>query len=335
MIAAGTVVGNRRRGLEPGRGANAFRWLAFPVLLAALAPVARAAETDLDSPPMRVGFSSQLFVDVNESDARAALKVWAKTMGAERNIRVDPNISILVGTDAIAAFLKNAGDAVTLTAVELWKVRQQVPIWPTMIVGRVGGELFQEYVLLVHRDNPAAQLSDLRGRRLLVQGAAGGTLAELWLEGRLLEEKLGAADTFWGKTVHSGKLARVVLPVFFRQADACVVTREGFRTMVELNPQVGKQLKVVAQSPRLVGAPFCFRAEGKLPNRDRLIADANQVSTTVTGRQTLALFQTSELVARPFTDIDETMALLDRHEELLREYRRQQVASPGEKGEGR
>ncbi|MCK7505548.1 MAG: phosphate/phosphite/phosphonate ABC transporter substrate-binding protein [Desulfobacterales bacterium] len=34
----------------------------------------------------------------------------------------------------------------------------------------------------------------------------------------------------------------------FRQADACVVGRNSYETMVELNPQVGRELKVVASS---------------------------------------------------------------------------------------
>ena len=54
--------------------------------------------------------------------------------------------------------------------------------------------------------------------------------------------------------------------------DACVVARTGFETMCEINPQIGKQLKVIASSPEVVPAVFCFRADYSPPFKEDLLA---------------------------------------------------------------
>ena len=293
------------------------------------APVLSALVLALGSPlplvgaaepaPLRFGFAADAFVQVNENDARAALKVWAQTLGAERGIPVDPNLDILADTRAIkAAFQAGRVDAVTMLTEQFWALRREVA-FGSLILGRTRGETTEVYLLLVHRDLAAARLAELRGKSITILDGARGSLAAVWAETLLLEGNLGSADSFWGKSARLNKISRVVLPVFFKQVDACVVTRDGFRTMCELNPQLGIQLRMVAQSPAFVPAVFCFRDELVSAYRDRLVAEIGDVAGTVAGRQTLTLFQSEQLVARPMSDLDASCALLDRHQRLLRE----------------
>ena len=48
--------------------------------------------------------------------------------------------------------------------------------------------------------------------------------------------------------------------MFFRQADACIITRHGFDVMGELNPQVKRQLRVLAASKPMVANVVLFPA---------------------------------------------------------------------------
>ena len=297
------------------RGPAVARTLGF--LIFGLTGPLRA--TPAAEPALRFGFSSQIFFEVNENDARAALKNWAQSVGAELEVSVDPAMEIFAGTEAIKdALVLGKIDAMTITAAEFWSMRRAVALGP-FIFGRTHGEITEEYLLLVHRDNPAARLADLRGRSVAVLAGARASLAAVWLETLLLEDTLGPAGNFWGKTMQSSKLARVVLPVFFHQIDACIVTREGFRTMSELNPQVGRQLKVLAQSPALVPTVFCFRADLISRFRDNLIAGIGRFADLPAGRQTLVLFQSDQLEVHPVSELDAACALLDRHQRLLAE----------------
>jgi len=266
--------------------------------------------------PLRFGFAAETLSGVNESDARAALKVWAQTVGTERGIPVDPLMSIYPDTAALGGALRQEQvDAVTLSTEQYWQLRREIP-FSALVLGKIQGKFTEEYVLLVRRDGPVVRLADLRGRSVNIHQGPRGNLGALWIETLLLEARQGRADAFWGKVTRSAKTASVVLPVFFKQADACIVTRNGFDTMNELNPQVGRQLKILAESPPLVPTVFCFRASLVSPYRDKLVAEIDQISKSVAGRQSLALFQSEQLTEQPLAMLDETCALLDRHHEL-------------------
>ena len=313
--AAERRAGRRVVGIRRGGSRMACALLTILAGLGVSLRAARAAEPA----PLRFGFAADAFVQVNENDARAALKVWAQTLGAERGIPVDPNLDILADTRAIKAALQ-AGrvDAVTMLTEQFWALRREVA-FGSLILGRTRGETAEVYLLLVHRDLATARLGDLRGKSIAVMDGSRGSLAAVWAETLLLEENLGPADAFWGKSTRLSKLSRLVLPVFFKQVDACVVTRDGFRTLCELNPQLGLQLRVLAQSSAIVPTVFCFRDELVSAYRDRLVAEIGDVAGTVAGRQTLTLFQSEQLVARPMSDLDDSCALLDRHQRLLEE----------------
>jgi ABC-type phosphate/phosphonate transport system substrate-binding protein len=293
-------------------GAHAF-------LLVALGLIGLSRLKAATDAPLRFGFSSQVFGDVNENDARAALKVWAESMSGARGVLLDPTPQILNGPEAIDdALLSKTIDMLTMTAEEFWSARRVAALGP-IFLGRTRGISTETYVLLVHRDNPFGQLADFRGRTIAIQQGSRAALAKTWMETLLLEKGLGTADTFWGRTVNAGNLSRIVLPVFFRQIDACVVTLEGFRTMSELNPQVGQRLRIWAQSEPLVPTVFCFRSDLVSQNRDKLIAGIGQIANSPGGRQTLALFQSDQIGACPMSMMDSACALLDRHQKLLAE----------------
>jgi len=268
---------------------------------------------------IRLGFSAQTLGEVNETDARAALKVWSQTLGVERGIAVETAPEILIGVEAIkTALLTGTVDAVSMTALEFWSVHKTVHTG-AIVLGRIHAEFTEEYLLLVRRDSPAKSLADLRGQSVTLLDSVRTCLAPAWTETLLLEQHLGRADRFWGRITHATKLTRVVLPVFFRQADACVVTREGFRLMSELNPQVGKQLRVLAQSEKLTPGVFCLRGDLTPRQRDKFLAQVATIGDTPAGRQILDLFQAGELMQRPDSDMDSACALLDRHQRLLAE----------------
>jgi ABC-type phosphate/phosphonate transport system substrate-binding protein len=285
------------------------------VILGADAPMRAApgAETGL-----RVGFSTQLFREVNESDARASLKIWAQTLGSEHRIPVNPTIQFISGMEAIRnAFINKELDAITMTTTEYWELKGSSLTGPKVILGMVNGKPDEEYLLLVRSDSPATTISDLRGKNLAIQAVSSASISAVWLESLLLDGRLGTAETFWPKPVYATKPSGVVLPVFFRKLDGAVVTREGFRTMSDLNPQISQQMKVLAQSPSVIVATFCFRRDLVSPYVDKLISDLGHIESTTAGRQTLALFHTEGLIACPSSALDETCALLDRHQRLL------------------
>jgi ABC-type phosphate/phosphonate transport system substrate-binding protein len=304
---------------------------------AAVASDVRAKETNQTR--FRFGFSSATFTDVNENDAKAGMKVWGQMLFKERGLPVDPEPIILKDPEAIAEALRSQSiDAITLNTDEYWKLDKELRAGP-FIGGVNDGRITEEYVLLVHQDSKIERVEDLRGRSLNVFQNSRMCLAPVWLDTVLLQAGFPPAVEFC-RVTPINKLAKVVLPVFFRQADACLVTRHAFKIMSELNPQVSQRLKVLAMSPELVPTGFCFRRDYTDPLKETIVAELARIKDSPAGAQVLTLFQSGSLEARPLSCLETAFELLDTHQRLcgatnIAKASRENLALDETKGAGR
>jgi phosphonate transport system substrate-binding protein len=286
-------------------------WLAaVAVFLWAHAPSAAAGAAEPQTQPFRFGFSTSLFQDLNENDAKAALKVWVETLARERSVMADPSVQVFDGTEALRRALQLPTlDGVFLTTGEYWALHQ--PEWfNRTIFGVTQGSITEEYLLLVHQASGITRLEELRGRSLCLLRHNKMSLARPWLDTLLCQNGLKPAEQFAKPVTEARKLTKTVLPVFFRQVDACVVTRKGFKTMVELNPQVGKQLKILASSPPLVPDGFFFRTGYPAQPLEKMINELARIHSTAAGQQVLTVFQTDYMQENPVSCLDNSMELL-------------------------
>jgi hypothetical protein len=82
-----------RQDRQPCEGGPVLRLAFWLAVFAAVAGRSWSAESD-PSPPFRIAFSSGLFTDVNENDAKAALRIWGQTLPREQGIEMDPEFRI-------------------------------------------------------------------------------------------------------------------------------------------------------------------------------------------------------------------------------------------------
>jgi ABC-type phosphate/phosphonate transport system substrate-binding protein len=296
----------------------AANWRASLWLLAlCAAPIVRTQESQLDtsSEAFRIGFSTAMLSDVNESDAKASMRGWAQMVAKELGWRVEPDAKVLQGAEDVANALRsNRVDAVSMTIDEYWKTREAVDS-RFLIAALNEGQTTEEYLILVHKDSGINRINELRGRSLVFWKNMRMNPAPAWLDTLMIKDGSPPAAKFCRLT-QNNKLAKVVLPVFFRQADACMVTRRGFKNMSELNPQIGQRLKVLIASPELIPCIFCFRQGYNNQIRDKLVAQAETITRTPSGAQFLALFQSGGLKIIPDSSLDSTIELLATHERL-------------------
>ncbi len=264
-------------------------WAIVSVMALALPLRSPAAEPERAN--FRVGFSNAMFTDVNENDAKASVKVWGQSIARERGIPTDPDTRIFQSPAEMSRALRDRTvDAVGITVLEYAALVPEVRLAP-IFVTHTGGRSREQYLVLVHRDSKIDRLADLRGKSLTFHQNSRVRLAQPWLDTLLIQETGKPAAELLGGVTHTLKLSKVVLPVFFRQSDACVVTLTGFETMRELNPQVGQQLKIVARSPEVVPSVFCFRADYAPAFKEELYAGIRDLHKTVAGQQVLTVFQ--------------------------------------------
>lgn len=293
--------------------------MAIVVIITGLAAVPLRASDDSSSETNRsrfhLGFSLATFTEVNENDAKAAMKVWAHMLLQERGLPVDPEPVVMRGLEEVIQALRDKRvDAVTLNTDEYWRLDTNLLEGP-FIAGLSGGRITEEYLLLVHKDGQIDRIESLRGRRLNIFQNSRMCLAAAWLDTILHQAGFPPATQFC-QTTRIPKLAQVVLPVFFRQVDACLVTRRGFQTLSELNPQVGQRLMVLAASPEFVPTGFCFRRGYDDPLKDTIVAELSKIKDSPAGIQLLTLFQSGSLEAHPLSCLDNAFQLLATHQKL-------------------
>lgn len=265
-------------------------------------------------PPFHFGVSARLFRGVNENDAKAALKVYMDVLGRNYGLSV-PLPTLLESTEAMARALDTgAVDALTATTAEYVVIREHAG---SVHVFGDPAQLGQAYAVLVHRDSPVQNLAGLRGTDLLFFDNSRTCMADRWLDVALAREGLPPLNEFFARLILERKTSAVVLPVFFQKTGACLVTRAGFDTMNELNPQVGRNLRVLAASPPLAPVVMCFAPHVDAVTRGKALDGTSRMHESVMGQQLLTIFQAGErLVEYPESSLQPTYDLIAEHERL-------------------
>lgn len=289
------------------------------ILIFGMAPFATGTVKEKTS-YFRFGFSANMFTDVNENDALAAVKIWLQTIARERGILTDTNTRIFTSIPEIASALKEKTvEGISMTTVEYLSVHELVHK-DKLMVGVNAGSIMEEYVLLVHGDSDIRDLDDLKDRRIGILRNARASLVPAWLDILLAREEEPPPDDFFREILWATKMDKLVHQVFFGQTEACIVTRSGFEVMIELNPQIGQQLKALATSPPVVPVVTCFRKDETNPFLQKIMDEIAlwdkghviwQKSPAI--RQILTLFQADSIELYPDSCLDTAVELLAEH----------------------
>ena len=291
---------------------------AFRALLGVLLAAAAAAQAP---PPVRfrvsMGFSARILGRSNRADVAAAMKAWLLTAARERKVEADPEIQVFDSLeDLVQAAQQERIDVVGVGMDELLVLEKKVPL-AGMFANKVKNRITDQFVLLVRRDRELRGLADLRGLSSAMLDSSRSLLAPLWLDTELMRRHLPAGARFFGKVNVAAKPALAVMPLFFKQVDAALMTQAGFETACELNPQLGRDIEALVTSPELVSAIGAYRANADPASANFYRHEAPRLSETPGGKLVLNLFQTDGIVEVKEADLRDTRALLAEHARLL------------------
>ena len=279
-------------------------------------------------PPIRFGVSARTIGDVNRNDALAALRVWIDAIGRDRGIHFETEPRVFDTVEQLAAALKAGEIDFISTPMDDFLVLERVVPLAGAYTTVQGGGFTEEYVLLVRRDSPIHTLADLRDRRFMLLTHPGAGLAPAWLDMELARGNLPPRSGFFREIATATRPSRAILPVFFGQADACLVTRKNFAVAVELNPQLSAQLRVLAASPPLVPGLGAHRASVPAHTAEQFRNAITRLADTPAGRNILHLFQCDAIVTLSEADLAPTRAFLAERARLMKEATRKEGAHP-------
>lgn len=272
-----------------------------------------------DTNHLRVGFLQEMFTDVDIKDAQMALDIWMQKL--TRDVGEDFTVeSILYESidDMVVDIHAGEVDMVQVGGSDYVEILESLPVSPA-ISPTVGGTPLETYVLLTHKEQNINSLQQLKNKTLLVESGTPRKNSLLWMNFLLVKSGLEPANSFFHSTREAEKTSKVILPVFFKQVDACIIDKRAFTTMSELNPQVGMELVVLFESPGLLNYISCFRNNFDIELRERIQNTAYEMHKTPEGRQILTLFHID--TAKPFEPghLDSLRTLLEEYKTILKD----------------
>jgi hypothetical protein len=289
------------------------------VFLTALAHVfclIQPAYTGSIEKPLHIIFSSAMVSEMNENDAKAALDVLARKIAKAEQIDSTPTTAIRESNGPLQRDLENGeGDLVALR-IEDYFAQESRGILEPAFVGLRGGNWAESFVVLVHRQSGIQDLSGLRGKRLITFLGGRAGLSTTWLNSLLLEDRLPELNEYFGDVQSAYKVSRTILPVFFKQADACLITKSGFDTVIQLNPQVGRDLLIIRQSSPVLPSLLCLRSSIERGLKDRIIEVLENLQADSSGKQVLLLFKLERLIPCTGAHIEESRNLMNRYRRM-------------------
>ena len=262
--------------------------------MVALTGIINAAQNDAAVPsPRLIRFASvyDVLPGIDTEDARLSLEmVMRKTM--TRQIHpFEIDLAFITDFDT-AAKLINKGDFqfVTCSGMDYLLLQEQTSLSPILVASRVEHPT-EELLLVVRKGTRLEELGRKPGSTLILQQGRIGANALVWLETVLWEAGLPNAETHFGAIQHVHKTSRILLPVFFGKADACVINASAFDLMADLNPQIGKQLVIFKRSGGLVSMLVCATPMADEEDRAALDYEADRVMNDDYTRQAMTLVQ--------------------------------------------
>ncbi len=260
-----------------------------------------------------IGYTGSVYQDVVSTDIRAAVSVLIQKVVWRHFVKGETRYYETL--PEMAADLRNRKIQVLATpAEEFMELRKRVPIDPILVAAASTGPETQ-LLLMVRKDSGIHSVRELRNRTIVIpqRSPRCSTLYQIGLENLLMGEGGGTIDDFFSSVREVRTAAKVVMPVFFRQADACVVSRQVLELMTELNPQIGRELMAIARVDGL--SQGIIAVDRRLPEatREKIRQAFLTLHQTPEGEQLLMLFKVRKLVPFPDGYLKATESLYARH----------------------
>ena len=267
-----------------------------------------------ENKPLVVGYSSQVFYNIDPRDAIGLTKVWVQLV--DRRLKSSAETLVVFYKDikdAESALAKNEVDIIVLISEEFLTLRETIPLLP-VLTADYGKNFYDELLLLVRDDRGITRVGQLRNKSLRIESGQKGSIPMQWLNTLLLARGSSDARVFFSSVTDHPKASQAILPVFFGQADACLASLNSFEMMAEMNPQLGRHLRILEKSPGFATGVIAVRKDVQNQRRDAMLEALREMHTDPKGKQLLTLFRINRLV--PFRG--EHLAAVDK---VIREHR--------------
>ena len=138
----------------------------------------------------------QLGTDVR--DAEAAMRVLTTAAVREMNLPIGNVTHIIRDPNEVVDKLSSGEiDGLGITALEYLDLKDRVPLEPIAVTSNFGAE-YEEYLLLINRNEGVKGLGDLKGKHLMIQRRLERSIATIFINTLLMKHGFPESKEFFG-----------------------------------------------------------------------------------------------------------------------------------------
>lgn len=268
----------------------------------------------------RVGYSPGVFCYLDRENAQAVTRLWANLMMRRKNGTAETRI-FRNQTELEHELQGERLDLVVLLPNEYLSLRNRSLLEPLYLSTRAN-ELYDTLLLVTRNDSGITTMQQLKGKSLMHPRGAANAVHRLWLETLTMRQGVRDPNRFFSSMKEVVSSSQALMPVFFKRADACIVSRNSFDVMAELNPQIRSQMRVIEETAPMATGVICIRRSCEKRQREPLREILETLDRSVEGRQLLTLFRMSRLIPFHPDYLESSVVFLKRYNDLKSVARR-------------
>jgi ABC-type phosphate/phosphonate transport system substrate-binding protein len=263
-----------------------------------------------------LGFSQSLFVEQDLRDATAALEIYAEEFSKKVGQKSTAKISLYDNLPSyIDAVRKGECTVACMGVMDYFRMKNECTLEPAIVPTSRGGFL-EDRIVIVHKDAGIRDLLMLKNKSIAFSKGTRSEITMKWLTVELHRLKERQSNAYLTRTTLTKNEEQAVMSVFFRQTDAAIVMSKTLETMMEQNPQLKRDLAIIARSPGYIFSIVCF-APGMDEHQKRNVRDASLTMSNVqSGKQILRLFRYDGAKLFDPSDISSALELEQQYQQI-------------------
>ncbi len=244
---------------------------------------------------IKLVFTKNSFHNIKIEDAKATTQILANHIKKIKNIK-NEFIVELVSKENEILDRRNDFDLLVLTTEQYLKLKNKMPLEP-FCVNYANGHYGFIYHLIVNRKDNINNIDQLKGESIYTQAHTKEQAATMWVDKLLKHANIKSKKEFFKDIIIDNKATNVLMPVFFNKAKACVITDASLNLLMELNPAIKNQIKILYTSEPIIVGLTCLNSDRKNEIGYEVLKDVlPTLQENQYGKQFLDLFRAEKLI---------------------------------------
>jgi len=244
---------------------------------------------------IKLVFAKNSFHNIKIEDAKATAQILANHIKKIKNLKGDFIVELVSKENEIYENHKDF-DLLLLTTEQYLKLKDKMPLEP-FCVNYANGHYGFIYHLIVNIKDNINNIDQLKGESIYIQAHTQDQAASTWVNKLLKDANIKNKENFFKSIIIDNKATNVLLPVFFNKAKACVITDASLNLLMELNPAIKNQIKILYTSEPIIVGLTCLNSDRKNEIGYRVLKDVlPTLQDNQYGKQFLDLFRAEKLI---------------------------------------